>query len=66
MAQSDYGQSLRPAPGGCFAGVVGLGVERSLTSRLALRVDGQAITFLIVPMGTRMAAGLPIAVGRLR
>jgi hypothetical protein len=45
--------------------VAGIGFDKRVAARLALRVDAQGIFALIIPAGVRVAAGVSVAVGRL-
>ena len=47
--------------------LVGLGVERRVATRLALRADVQGLVCVVYPVtGLRMSAGVSIPLGRVR
>ena len=48
-----------------FIGLVGGGIQRRVSSRLAVRVEVQALVALIIPAGVRVAAGVTVPVGRV-
>jgi len=65
------GRSVYNAPGfdyseknGLPFPVAGIGVHKSLGEHLALRIESQAITFLTIPVGVRVSAGVAVALGR--
>jgi hypothetical protein len=46
-------------------GLIGGGVQRSVASRLAVRIEAQAVMALVLPVGVRVAAGVSVPIGRL-
>jgi hypothetical protein len=46
-------------------GMFGGGVERRVLPRLSVRVEAQAVMFLVLPVGVRIAAGASVPIGRL-
>jgi hypothetical protein len=54
----------RPLPP--IMGLVGAGVEYSVSPRVAVRVDYQAGFFLFIPIGVRAGASVSIPLGRIR
>jgi hypothetical protein len=44
-------------------GIVGGGFEQRVSRRLSLRVDGQAIVLLFIPVGVRLAGGIAVPIG---
>jgi hypothetical protein len=47
-----------------FIGLVGGGVQYTVASRLAVRIESQVAIVLVVPIGVRVAAGVSIPLGR--
>jgi hypothetical protein len=47
-----------------FIGLVGGGIQRRVSSRLAVRFEAQAVVALVIPAGVRFAAGVTVPVGR--
>ena len=46
-------------------GLAGVGVQYTVTPHLAVRIESQAAIALIIPVGVRVAAGVPIPLGRV-
>ena len=46
-----------------FLMLVGGGVQHPVNGRLAVRVEAQAVTFLFMPLGMRVATGVSVATG---
>ena len=46
-----------------YAATVGIGFQRRLTRRLALRADAQLLTILYLPLGVRVGGGVSIPLG---
>ena len=46
-------------------GLAGVGVQYTVTPRLAVRVESQAAIVLIIPVGVRISAGVSIPLGRV-
>ena len=46
-------------------GLAGVGVQYTVTPRLAVRVESQAAIFLIIPVGIRVSAGVSIPLGHV-
>jgi len=46
-------------------GMIGGGIQQRVAPRLSVRVEGQAIMALILPVGVRVAAGVSVPLGKL-
>jgi hypothetical protein len=44
--------------------LIGAGLQKKVANRLAVRVEGQVVTCLYLPVGVRAAAGVSIPIGR--
>lgn len=46
-----------------LVGLVGGGLEQRVNRRLSVRVEAQAITLFVIPVGMRVAAGVSVPIG---
>ena len=46
-------------------GLIGGGFQHDIARRLAVRVEAQAVTVFVIPVGLRVAAGMSVPLGRI-